>query len=378
MALLSEEQTMIRDQAVAWVRDDSPVTQFRAMRDSGTPLGFFPETWDAMVNLGWPGMLIPEAYGGSGLGYLTFGVVLEQLGRHLTASPLFASALVGASAIIQAGNEAQKTWILPKVADGSAIVSLALEEGARHSPENTALTVKRSDSGYVLSGEKTFVMEGMAASHFVVVGRSAGSIGSLEGLSLFLIESSAAGLTRSRLATMDARGYANLRFDDVAVPAEALMGEEGTAASHLGLILDIARAGLAMEMLGTAGYAFEMTLDYLKTRKQFGQVIGSFQALGHRAASLYTEMELARSCVEAALQALDSGSEDRESLVALSKAKAGAFLHDMSNQLIQIHGGIGMTDEFDAGFYLKRARVLEISYGGVAYHKDRYATLLGF
>ena len=378
MALLSEEQTMIRDQAVAWVRDDSPVTQFRAMRDSGTPLGFFPETWDAMVNLGWPGMLIPEAYGGSGLGYLTFGVVLEQLGRHLTASPLFASALVGASAVIQAGNEAQKTWILPKVADGSAIVSLALEEGARHSPENTALTVKRSDSGYVLSGEKTFVMEGMAASHFVVVGRSAGSIGSLEGLSLFLVEASAEGLTRSRLATMDARGYANLSFDDVAVREDALVGEEGSAASHLGLILDIARAGLAMEMLGTAGYAFEMTLDYLKTRKQFGQVIGSFQALGHRAASLYTEMELARSCVEAALQALDSGSEDRESLVALSKAKAGAFLHDMSNQLIQIHGGIGMTDEFDAGFYLKRARVLEIAYGGVAYHKDRYATLLGF
>ena len=378
MALLSEEQTMIRDQAVAWVRDDSPVTQFRAMRDSDAPLGFFPETWDAMVNLGWPGMLIPEAYGGSGLGYLTFGVVLEQLGRHLTASPLFASALVGASAIIQAGNEAQKTWILPKVADGSAIVSLALEEGARHSPENTALTVKRSDSGYVLSGEKTFVMEGMAASHFVVVGRSAGSIGSLDGLSLFLVEASAEGLTRSRLATMDARGYANLSFDDVAVREDALVGEEGSAACHLGLILDIARAGLAMEMLGTAGYAFEMTLDYLKTRKQFGQVIGSFQALGHRAASLYTEMELARSCVEAALQALDSGSEDRESLVALSKAKAGAFLHDMSNQLIQIHGGIGMTDEFDAGFYLKRARVLEIAYGGVAYHKDRYATLLGF
>ena len=369
---------MIRDQAVAWVRDDSPVTQFRAMRDSGTPLGFFPETWDAMVNLGWPGMLIPEAYGGSGLGYLTFGVVLEQLGRHLTASPLFASALVGASAVIQAGNEAQKTAILPKVADGSAILSLALEESARHSPENTALTVKRSDSGYVLSGKKTFVMEGMAASHFVVVGRSSGSMGSLDGLSLFLVEASAEGLTRSQLATMDARGYANLSFDDVAVSGDALMGEEGAASSHLGLILDIARAGLAMEMLGTAGYAFEMTLDYLKTRKQFGQVIGSFQALGHRAASLYTEMELARSCVEAALQALDSGSDDRESLVALSKAKAGAFLHDMSNQLIQIHGGIGMTDEFDAGFYLKRARVLEIAYGGVAYHKDRYATLLGF
>ena len=220
-----------------------------------------------MVNLGWPGMLIPEAYGGSGLGYLTFGVVLEQLGRHLTASPLFASALVGASAVIQAGNEAQKTAILPKVADGSAILSLALEEGTRHSPENTALTVKRSDSGYVLSGKKTFVMEGVAASHFVVVGRSSGSIGSLDGLSLFLVEASAEGLTRSQLATMDARGYANLSFDDVAVSADALIGEEGAAASHLGIVLDIARAGLAMEMLGTAGYAFEMTLRLPKNQE---------------------------------------------------------------------------------------------------------------
>ena len=218
----------------------------------------------------------PRSLWGQGLDTSPSALCLSNLGGT-NSEPLFASALVGASAVIQAGNEAQKTAILPKVADGSAILSLALEEGARHSPENTALTVKRSDSGYVLSGKKTFVMEGMAASHFVVVGRSSGPMGSLDGLSLFLVEASTEGLTRSQLATMDARGYANLSFDDVAVSGDALMGEEGAASSHLGLILDIARAGLAMEMLGTAGYAFEMTLDYLKTRKQFGQVIDLFK-----------------------------------------------------------------------------------------------------
>lgn len=369
---------MIKDQAVSWVRDESPVSQFRAMRDSGAPLGFLPDTWTAMANLGWTGMLVPEAYGGSGLGHLTFGLVLEQLGRHLTASPLFASALVGASALIKAGNEAQKTALLPKIADGSAVVSLALEEGTRHHPEATSFSAERCEGGFKLSGEKTFVMEGMAATQFVVVARTEGATGNLQGLSLFLVDAGASGLTRTPLATMDSRGYANLSFADVEVSEAQLMGEANEAGEALTWVLDVARAGLAMEMLGTASHAFDMTLDYLKTRKQFGQVIGSFQALGHRAASLYTEMELTRSCVEAALQSLDANSDDRESLVALAKAKAGAFLHEMSNQLIQIHGGIGMTDEFDAGFYLKRARVLEIAFGNVAYHKDRYATLQGF
>ncbi|MEK9892954.1 MAG: acyl-CoA dehydrogenase family protein [Pseudomonadales bacterium] len=378
MALLSEEQTLIKDQAVSWVRDESPVTQFRAMRDSGAPLGFFPDTWTAMVNMGWTGMLVPEAYGGSGLGHLTFGLVLEQLGRHLTASPLFASALVGASALMKAGSEAQKTSLLPKIADGSAVVSLALEERTRHHPEATALLAERSDDGFTLSGEKTFVMEGMAATHFVVVARTEGAAGSLEGLSLFLVDADVDGLSRSSLSTMDSRGYANLRFERVEVREDQLLGTLHQAGGALSWILDVARAGLAMEMLGTAAHAFDMTLDYLKTRKQFGQVIGSFQALGHRASGLYTEMELTRSCVEAALQSLDAESDERESLVALAKAKASAFLHEMSNQLIQIHGGIGMTDEFDAGFYLKRARVLEIAFGNVAYHKDRYATLNGF
>ena len=186
------------------------------------------------------------------------------------------------------------------------------------------------------------------------------------------------GVSRSALSMLDSRGYANVSFDNVSVSADSVLGAVGGAAQPLEDILDRARAGLGAEMLGTAAQAFDMTLDYLKTREQFGRVIGSFQALGHRAAGLFTSMELTRSCVEAALQAIDAGAPDVAAMTSLSKAKVGDFLHEMSNQLIQIHGGIGMTDEFDAGFYLKRARVLEHLFGNQAFHRDRYATLLGF
>ena len=200
----------------------------------------------------------------------------------------------------------------------------------------------------------------------------------MEGISLFLVPADAAGISRERLATVDSRGYANVRFDGVEVGADALLGAADQGGALLDQVLDRARAGLGAEMLGTAAQAFDMTLEYLKTREQFGRVIGSFQALGHRAAGLFTQLELARSCAEAALQAIDAGSDDAAQLCSLSKARVGDFLHEMSNQLIQIHGGIGMTDEFDAGFYLKRARVLESLYGNQAFHRDRYARLLGF
>ena len=177
---------------------------------------------------------------------------------------------------------------------------------------------------------------------------------------------------------MDSRGYANVSFDNVSVGPDAVLGEVGQGGALLDAVLDRARAGLAAEMLGTAAQAFDMTLDYLKTREQFGRLIGSFQALGHRAAGLFTKMELARSCMEAALAAIDSGADNAAELCSLSKCRVGDFLHEMSNQLIQIHGGIGMTDEFDAGFYLKRARVLESLYGNQAFHRDRFARLSGF
>jgi len=374
VAALTEEQELLKEQAKSWARDEAPVAKFREMRDSGNERGFDKATWAAIGAMGWPGILISEAHGGVDLGFLTFGIVLEELGRQLTASPLLASGLVGASALGLAGSDAQKQVWLPRIADGSVIATLAIDEGPRHAPARTALRAEKTGDGYRLSGQKVHVLEGLAADVFVVAGRTRGAAGEVEGLSLFLVEGSATGLGRQRLATADSRGYASLHFDGV--EAE-LLGTPDAAGPVLDAILDRARAGLAAEMLGVAAQAFDLTLDYLKNRVQFGQVIGGFQALGHRAAGLFTEMEMARSCVEGALQALDAGAEDTAQLCSLAKAKAGDFLHHMSNELIQMHGGIGMTDEFDAGLYLKRARALEATYGNQSFHRDRYATLLG-
>lgn len=378
MAALTEEQSIIRDQAKAWVEEKAPVQQFRAMRDAGVPERFRPETWAEIAALGWAGMIVPEEYGGSDLGFLTFGLVLEEMGKHLVASPLLASGLVGASAILLGGSEAQKKAHLPAIAKGESIATLALDEGPRHAPARTALRAEKTGCGFTLSGGKTFVMEGMTADLFIVAARTSGAPGGTAGITLFLVPASAKGLSRSPMETLDSRGYAKLSFDGVEVPADAVLGSVDQGWPVLDATLDRAAAGLSAEMLGTAAHAFDMTLDYLKTRKQFGQVIGSFQALGHRAAALFTGKELARSCVEAALQALDDGAADAPELCSLAKAKMGDHLFEMSNQLIQIHGGIGMTDEFDAGLYLKRARVVEAAFGNRAFHRDRYARLLGF
>ncbi len=378
MAALNEEQAMIRDQAEAWVSEQAPVQKFRQMRDSASTLGYLPEPWAAMIDMGWTGIVVPEQYGGSELGFLTFGVVLEQTGRHLVASPLFASALAGATALGLGGSETLQQALLPRVVDGSAILSLAIDEGPRHTPDNVDCRAQTTAGGFVLDGKKTFVHEGMSATHLIVSARTSGAVNERSGISLFLVETGQSGVSRQRLRTVDSRGYANIEFNGVEVSNENLLGELDGGFTLLDAILDRARAGLAAEMLGTAAQAFDMTLDYLKTRVQFGQVIGSFQALGHRAAGLFSTMELTRSCVEAALQAIDTGAKETAELCSLSKCRAGDFLHQMSNELIQIHGGIGMTDEFDAGFYLKRARVLEAAFGNQAFHRDRFANLLDF
>ena len=378
MAALTEEQTMIQHQAQSWVLKHAPVQKFRDVRDSDNAVEFSPETWKEMVDMGWAGIIIPEAYGGSDLGYLTFGLILEQAGRQLTASPLFASGLVGASAILIGGSETQKKNLLPGIADGSQIVTLALEETPRHAPEKVALTAKPDAGIFTLSGNKTFVSEGMAATSYIVAARTDGEAGNTDGITLFIVAADAEGVERTKLSTLDSRGYANIKFNQVTVTEDAILGSVGEGYELLGAVLDRARAGIAAEMLGTGIQAFEMTLEYLKTRVQFGQVIGSFQALGHRAAGFYSQKELARSCVEAALQSIDAEADNINEMSSLSKCKVGEFLHGMSNELIQIHGGIGMTDEFNAGLYLKRARVLESSYGNQAYHRNRYAQIRGF
>jgi len=362
MAVLTEEQSMLRDAAKSWVQEKSPVTAFRKMRDSGAELGYDVAAWNEMAEMGWAGVIIPEEFGGSNFGYLSLGLVLEELGRTLTASPLIASGLAGASALILGGSDAQKSEWLPKIADGSAVAALAVDEGPHHRPEKVEATV----SGGKLTGKKSFVIEGMAANVFVVSAKEGGKV------ELYLVKADDAGVKRTKLSLADSRGAANVEFNGAA--AEKLNG----GAELLDKVLDRARAGLAAEMLGAATQAFEITLDYLKTRVQFGQVIGSFQALQHRAAKMFTELELARSAVEAALTAIDNDAPDVAELVSLSKAKMGDTFHLVSNEMVQMHGGIGMTDAHDAGFYLKRARAAEAAFGNQAFHRDRYAKIQGY
>jgi alkylation response protein AidB-like acyl-CoA dehydrogenase len=273
------------------------------------------------------------------------------------------------------GSDAQKSQWLPKVSAGETVTALAVDETAHHAPLKTSLKAVKSGAGYTLSGEKRFVADGHVADLFIVAARTNGKAGDAKGLTLFVVKADAKGLERRELVTVDSRGAADLSFKEVS--AEPLGPIDG-GASLLDQILDRGRIGLAAEMLGQAQQAFEMTSDYLKTRKQFGQVIGGFQALQHRAAKMFTELELTRSCVLAALDALDKGADTVREYASLAKARAGETLHLVSNETVQMFGGIGMTDEHDAGLYLKRARVAEGLYGGAGFHRDRYAKELGF
>ncbi|MCA6326020.1 acyl-CoA dehydrogenase family protein, partial [Phenylobacterium sp.] len=377
MAVLNEEQSMLRDAAKSWTQEKSPVTAFRKMRDSGVEIGYDVNAWNEMAEMGWAGVIIPEEYGGSAFGYLSMGLILEELGRTLTASPLIASGVGAASALVLGGSDAQKSEWLPKIADGSVVGALAVDEGPHHAPEKVALAATKSGAGYSLSGTKTFVIEGLAANLLVVSARTSGKPGDKDGITLFLVPADAKGVSRKRLALADSRGAANITFDKVEVGADAVLGAADKGWDVLEKTLDRVRAALAAEMLGAANQAFETTLDYLKVRVQFGQVIGSFQALQHRAAKMFTDLELARSAVEAALQAIDADSPDVPELVSLSKAKMGDVFHLVSNEMVQMHGGIGMTDAHDAGFYLKRARAAEAAFGSQSYHRDRYARING-
>ena len=378
MAVLSEEQTMIRDGAKSWVQEKSPVTAFRKVRDSGNEDGFDRAAWKEMAEMGWAGILIPEEFGGTGLGYLTLGLVLEETGRTLTASPLISTALTATTALLLGGSDAQKKKYLPQIAEGNLIATLAVDEGPHHAPEKIALKAEKSGSGFKLNGKKNFVLDGGTAGLVIVAARTSGKPGDKSGITLFLVDGKASGVSRERLKTVDSRGVANLTFSNVEVGADAVLGPVDGGGDILEATLDRARAGLTAEMLGQAMQSFDITLEYLKTRVQFGQVIGSFQALQHRAAKMFTDLELARSCVEGALQAIDKDANDVAQLASLAKAKVGDVVHLVSNEMVQMHGGIGMTDVHDAGLYLKRARAQEATFGGSSYHRDRYATLLGY
>ena len=371
MAVLNEEQTMLRDMARDWARAEAPVTAFRKLRDSGSITGYDPHAWGAVAEMGWTGVIIPEAHGGSDFGYLSLGLILEELGKTLAATPLAASA-VTASALVLGGDEDQKALWLPRLADGSIIGTLAVDEGPRHAPDAIATTATPTDGGWVLNGLKTFVPEGDGAGLFIIAARTP------DGPALFLVPGDADGVTRISRTMVDSRSHADLRLTDVSLGSAALLGDPAKGSTLLTSVLDRARVAAAAEMLGMAVGAFDTTLDYMKVRVQFGQTIGSFQALQHRAAELFTQIELTRSSVEAALEAIDAGRADIDQMASLAKATASDTIHLVSREMIQLHGGIGMTDEYDAGFYIKRARVLENAWGNAGFHRERFARLNGY
>jgi len=379
--VLSEDQQLLKDSAKAFVDQNAPVSVLRGLRDSKDAQGYDQNLWRQMLELGWAGMAIPEAYGGFEFGYGGLGVVLEESGRTLVSSPLIATVLLGASAINELGSDAQKSEFLPQVVSGELLLALAIDEKPHHRPCRIETSAVKSGEGYVLNGCKTFVLDGHIANKLVVVARTSGAIDDEAGLSVFLVDAAAEGVSINRSWMVDSRNSAMLSLNNVKVGADALLGAEGGAYSSLTRVLDIVRIGVAAEMLGSMQQAFEITLDYLKQREQFGVLIGSFQGLQHRAAEMYSEIELCKSAVRAALAALDDADKtdaDIAEFASIAKAKLSEVATLVSNEAVQMHGGIGMTDEYDIGFYMKRARVAAAFLGDALFHRERYASLNGF
>ena len=376
--ILSSETQMVRDTAHEFFRERAPITALRKLRDSNDPDGFSRSLWREMAELGWTGFLVPEDFGGTGFGVLGLAQVMEAAGRTLAASALVSTALVGASTLALAGSADQKSEHLPALVSGERLFALALEEGSRHQPYRIATQAERTGEGYRLSGKKTFVLDGHVADVLIVAARTSGERDERDGITLFLVPGDAPGVTRQRTIMIDSRNAAQVRLHNVTVGADAVLGRVGGGADVLDRVLDRARACLAAEMLGSAAEAFERTVQYLKDRKQFGVAIGSFQALKHRAAQMFCEVEVTRSAVVAACSALDENTNDASALAVLAKGKANDTLDLCGNEGVQMHGGIGMTDEHEIGFFMKRARVARATFGDTAFCRDRYATLLGY
>jgi acyl-CoA dehydrogenase len=379
MALvLNEEQQLLQGTAREFLGANAPVAALRELRDGRDPLGYAPTLWQQMAELGWASIILPEQYGGLDFGFLGLGVVLEETGRTLTASPLLASAVVGASALLLGGSEEQKETLLPAIAAGELTTALALEETHHHRPTQIATRAERDGDEFIITGRKTFVLDGHSADKLIVVTRSSGEPPASSGLTLFLVDRDAPGVTVQRTIMADSRNAANINFDQVRVAASAVIGALDEAWSVLEPVLDRGRVAIAAEMMGLALEAFERTVAYLKQREQFGVLIGSFQALQHRAAQMQAELELCRSVLLQTLSAVDDTPEQLPMLASLAKAKLNELAKLVTNEAVQMHGGIGVTDELDIGLFLKRARVAIQVFGDTGFHKDRYATLCGY
>lgn len=372
---LTEDQAMLAKTASAFIAEHSPVSRLRKLRDSKDERGYSQSLYKQMAELGWTAIPFAERDGGLGMGMAGAILVTEAFGRGLAPEPYLASIILAGQVLSLGGNDQQRaTWLAP-VISGEKVLTLAYQEhGSRYDANLIKTRAEANGSGYRLRGQKVQVLAGALADAYIVSARSAGADDAREGVSLFLVPANTPNLKVTRQYRIDSQNTALVEFDGVEVPASALIGKLGASAALLENVLDRGAVALAGEMLGGMAEAFDRTLSYLKERKQFGVAIGSFQALKHRAAKMFIELELARSATLAAARAIDEDLPEARQLVSLAKARASDAYVLIANEAVQMHAGIGMTDEHEIGFFMKRARVCELSLGDAAYHRDRYAT----
>ena len=376
MMTLTDDQRMLQDTVAPFMAEEGAIKkELRHWRDTGCTDGYGTNLWKQFAELGLTGILIPEAQGGAGLGVVEAGLVLEEIGRNLTPSPFLTTAVAAVRAL--EGSAQAERWF-PAILAGETVAALAVDEGRHHDPAAITLGAKRQGNGFLLNGAKQFVVHGNSADLILVAARTAGSAGETEGLTLFAVEKGANGLDIDAATLADSSKAARLRFDNVAVDADAVVGEVDGGWAPLSRALNAGRAGAAAELVGVAAGAADMTFEYLKQRKQFGKLIGEYQALQHRAAHLYGEIEIARAVALKAAQLLDAGDPRGELMVSVAKAKAAKSAALAVQEGVQMHGGIGMTDEHDIGLYMKREVVLSELFGGPRYHAARVAELSGY
>jgi acyl-CoA dehydrogenase len=377
--VLNEEQTMLAQTARDFIKDNSPVSRLRKLRDDKDPLGYSKEMWGKMAELGWTSILFSEEDGGMGLGLAEVVLVTEALGRGLAPEPFLSTIMLAGQALARGGSQELRDQWLGPIIEGTKVLALAYQEkGGRYDLLRINTQATKTADGYRLCGEKTQVLDGYGADAFIVSARTSGGEGQADGLTLFLVPKETPGLTVTRQWRLDSRNVALVQFADANVPAANIIGTIDKGGELLGQVIDLATVALCGEMLGGMSAAFERMLGYMKERVQFDVVIGTFQALKHRAARVFMEIELARSVVMAAARAMDEKAANKEILVSTAKARCSEAYILATNEAVQILGGIGMTDEEDIGFYLKRARAAEMTFGDAAFHRDRFATLKGY
>jgi len=371
---LDDDQTVLQDTIRDFVAEHAPVSHMRALRDAEDATGFSRDLWKQFAEMGFTGILIGEDQGGLGLGHVEAGVVLEQIGRNLSPSPFLTTAVAAVEALKGTGQA--ERWF-PGIIAGETVAALAIDEAAKHR-DTIAMTAERAGNGFRLTGAKRFVAHGHTADLIIVAARTAGGADDADGITLFAVPKDAAGLSANAERLTDASLAARLDFDGVEVDADAVIGEVDAGRAPLDRLLRAGRTGASAELLGVGGGAMDMTIGYMKQRKQFGTLIGSFQALQHRAAHLYSEMEVARAAVLKAQQLLDLGHDKADEAVSVAKAMTALATTLSVQESVQMHGGIGMTDEYDIGFYMKRARVLAELFGDANFHADRLAIAAGY